>query len=341
MPSCLGLSPLTFSFGTELQNLAADLLIALRNLPAARLLPSKKGHSSLQLDILQLLSAVARGGPDIDCILPLLRAVLANSPDTEIWERVFDAVTELTPAPRPTASSLQETPLLRNTSSFANSSEHRKYVEDILREELGQLYVGLRGFHDAYFGGVAGLEAASEAFYKECLEGRDPLFDNGWRGWPRDANQDDVLVWFTAFVERLTSFAESRETATARRRRLLAKLNRPVGGSTAPPKVDIVFINNLPAKTGSRCHLSQILAPGELKSNASADRASEAWFDLGRYAREVLAAQDTRRFVLGFTLCGARMRIWEFDRLGGSRPTSSTSARTACGSYRQSSDFCG
>jgi len=47
--------------------------------------------------------------------------------------------------------------------------------------------------------------------------------------------------------------------------------------------------------------------------------ASKAWLDLGTYAREVLATQDTRRFVLGFTLCGLLMRIWEFDRLGGDR----------------------
>jgi hypothetical protein len=39
--------------------------------------------------------------------------------------------------------------------------------------------------------------------------------------------------------------------------------------------------------------------------------------DLGRYVREVLTAQDTRRFVLGFTLYGSIMRLGEFDRLGG------------------------
>jgi hypothetical protein len=31
----------------------------------------------------------------------------------------------------------------------------------------------------------------------------------------------------------------------------------------------------------------------------------------------VLTTQDTRHFVLGFTLCGSIMRLWEFDRLGG------------------------
>ncbi|KAH7119563.1 hypothetical protein B0J11DRAFT_534071, partial [Dendryphion nanum] len=56
----------------------------------------------------------------------------------------------------------------------------------------------------------------------------------------------------------------------------------PVQGSTALQKLDI----------------------GELKSNPQADK-------------EVLAAQDSRRFVLGFTLCGPLMRLWLFDRLGG------------------------
>jgi hypothetical protein len=47
---------------------------------------------------------------------------------------------------------------------------------------------------------------------------------------------------------------------------------------------------------------------GRAESNSSADKASKAWLDLGTYAREVLAAQDTRRFVLGFTICGSLMR---------------------------------
>ena len=57
--------------------------------------------------------------------------------------------------------------------------------------------------------------------------------------------------------------------------------------------------------------------PGELKSNLSADIYSKARLDLATYTREVLAAQDNRRFMLGFTLCGPLMRIWVFDRLGG------------------------
>jgi Fungal protein kinase len=92
----------------------------------------------------------------------------------------------------------------------------------------------------------------------------------------------------------------------------------PLQGSTAERKLDIGFVDDPKAASADlTCHWSQILVPGELKSNPSLDTASKAWLDLGRYIREVLAAQDTRRFCLGFTICGSVMRLWEFDRVGG------------------------
>jgi hypothetical protein len=89
--------------------------------------------------------------------MPLLNAVLNKQPDEVIWHAVYDAVTESTPPPRP-PSSFQQTPWLHNTGSFANSTEHGKYMDGVLKEELGQLYAGLPGFFEAYFGGVLDLE---------------------------------------------------------------------------------------------------------------------------------------------------------------------------------------
>ena len=90
-------------------------------------------------DLLNLNLAVYSDNFDIELIIPLLRAVLNNEPDEVIWNKVYTAVTESTP-PRP-ASSIQQTPWLRSTSSFANPTEHRKYVDDVLKEELGPMYV--------------------------------------------------------------------------------------------------------------------------------------------------------------------------------------------------------
>ena len=179
------------------------------------------------------------------------------------------------------------------------------------------MYVGLPRFYETFFGGVTGLDRASDAVFKKCVDGENPLFNDGWRGWPKDANQDGVLAWFAELSDKLAAFAEEQKLAPTDRRRPLAQPNQPIQGSTGERKLDIGFVNNPDAGKDSRCHWSQILVPGELKNNPSADIASKAWLDLGRYAREVLAAQDTRRFVLGFTLCGSLMRVWEFGRLGG------------------------
>lgn len=189
-------------------------------------------------------------------------------------------------------------------------------MDNVLEEELGPMYVGLPHFHETYFGDVLHLETASKTFFKDCSEGSNPLFSDGWNGWPGEAKRDDVLSWFAKFNEEVAAFAE-RYGPTPIYRRPLAKPDKPIDGSVGKRKIDIAFVSDPTATKDSRCHWGQILIPGELKSNPSADIKSEAWLDLSRYSREVFGAQSNRRFVLGFTLCGSLMRIWAFDRLGG------------------------
>ncbi|KAF7861835.1 hypothetical protein EAF04_007717 [Stromatinia cepivora] len=309
----------------ELQIITLVLLSALQTFSAARLLRSRSGKT-LSSGLINLNSAIDSDPDDFDfdCIKPLLNAALAVNPDDMlIWDQVYNVVTESTPPPRSIASHLQQTPLLRNTSSFPNSFEHRKYVDNILKEELGPMYVDIEDFHDIYFGDIVDLEMVSAAVFKMCMENdndNDPLFCKGWNGWPEDANQDDVLDWFAKISDKLAAFAKGYKSTPIRQRRPLARPNTPINGSPAIRKLDVGFVgfvNDPEATKDSKCHWSQILVPGELKSNPKADTASKAWLDLGTYAREVLAAQDTRRFVLGFTICGSLMRVWVFDRLGG------------------------
>lgn len=74
---------------------------------------------------------------------------------------------------------------------------------------------------------------------------------------------------------------------------------------------------NVPsANKDKKYQWDQILVPGELKSNPLRDEGSDARLNIATYAREVLTAQPTRRFLLAFTLCGGDMQLWEFDRLG-------------------------
>ncbi|KAJ8116066.1 hypothetical protein ONZ43_g4521 [Nemania bipapillata] len=135
------------------QNTTIDLLLALQQLRASRVF--RFSNKTLSSGLLSLASAVASNDFDYARVKPLLVAVIAKKCDEEVWDQVYNAVTESTPPPRPIASSLQQTPWLRNTVSFVNSSEHRKYVNDVLTEELGPMYAGLRNLNETYFGGVA------------------------------------------------------------------------------------------------------------------------------------------------------------------------------------------
>ncbi|OIW22201.1 hypothetical protein CONLIGDRAFT_687767 [Coniochaeta ligniaria NRRL 30616] len=192
-----------------------------------------------------------RGKCGVDRVKLLLRVVLDNSPDSEIWDRVSDATGESNPPPREIACSVQQTPSFRKTSSIADSSEYREDADKVLREELGPLCVGISGFHDTYFGDVAGLDTASEAFVDD---------------------ETNVLSWFTAFVERLGAFAEKRKPALAPRRTPNPKY---ISGSTARRKFNIGLVDSLDPSIGSKHHWSQVPVPGELKSNPSADTASQ------------------------------------------------------------------
>ena len=177
---------------TGRKNTLVDLLLALQSLPASRLLSSRRGNIPIRNDLLLLCSAILSGSFDTTRISPLLDAVLNKQHDEVIWNAVYDAVAESTPPPRP-ISSLPQTPWLRSTSSFANSNEHRKYVDDVLKDELGAMYVGVPGFFKAFFGNVASLEPAAQAILVKCKEINNPLYEeeSSWQSWPEGARERD------------------------------------------------------------------------------------------------------------------------------------------------------
>nr|ODN95481.1 hypothetical protein L204_04021 [Cryptococcus depauperatus CBS 7855] len=304
----------------DAQNVTWIFLRDLEVLPVSSLLQSKTpGHDTVKDDISRLISSVLSDDLDFDCIRSLLEIALSDNPeDALIWDLVAAAAATLnvTPPPRSMTPSSQQNPWLRGTSDFTYSTEYRQDIDRVLRGELGQLHVGLSSFHATFFGSVAGLETAAAAVFQSCTSGSDPLFREGWKGWPTNANEYVVIDWFKDVTANLADFAKGYSPPQTRRR-ILGEPSKPIKGSTSERKLDIGFVSDREAGRDARYHWSEILVPGELKSNPLADTNSKAWLDLGRCAREVFSAQDTRRFVLGFTLCGSLMRVWKFDRLGG------------------------
>ncbi|OTB13531.1 hypothetical protein K445DRAFT_320070 [Daldinia sp. EC12] len=307
--TCYSEEALDYLGNKDVQELVFPLLVTLQNLPVARLLPSRT-RGTLRGDLLRLGISLDSGDFDFGRVKPLLRVVISKKPDEEIWTQVYHAVTEST-SPRPIVSHLEEGPLSCDVDSLVNSSERRIDTDDVLREDFCPMYVDVPGFYEAFFGGIPGLESASIAIFEKCREGSNPLFREGWTGWPKDINEASILSWLETIIKQLMQWAQNdRQTPE---RGLWTKPNKPLDGSTARRKIDIAILSHPAALTD----WSQILIPGELKSSAKEDRHTGAWFDIGKHVREVFFTQDTRRFVLAFTLCESLMRVWEFDRLGG------------------------
>ncbi|KAK4177255.1 hypothetical protein QBC36DRAFT_212056 [Triangularia setosa] len=129
------------------QNLTIDLHSALQSFRVPHLFCSSGSGKDLFGDLLRLTSAVHFNDFGLSRIKPLLNAAYADYlDDALVWERVYDAVTDFIPPPRPIASSLQQAPWLPNTDNFANLSEHRKYVDNVLKEDIGSIYVDIQGF---------------------------------------------------------------------------------------------------------------------------------------------------------------------------------------------------
>ncbi|KAF2839987.1 hypothetical protein M501DRAFT_1010229 [Patellaria atrata CBS 101060] len=327
--------------GSEaLQDHALDLLSALQILPASRQLPSSSGGKNLFGDLSRLNQAINSGDFDIRSVIPLLRAVLKNESDTVIWEKVYDLVAEPTlttvakpstppPSGPPRTASFQQTPWSFNTGSFADTSELRKNVDPILKSEVeDNLRIDHPGVFNTFFGQIPQLREITSAVLQSFKDAESPLFKEevGWMEWPEECEETAVLQFLRGHIDRLLQFANEQGFRPSKRRRCISTPNKSIPGSVSKRKLDVGLAYNsndeLKESNDQSYDWSHILIPGELKSNPREDNHSSTWLDLVRYAREIFSAQDTRRFVLGFTLCGSVMRLWEFDRLGvvGSTP---------------------
>nr|KMM71460.1 hypothetical protein CPAG_07767 [Coccidioides posadasii RMSCC 3488] len=300
------------------------LLSILHGQDAAFNLRSKQGGQSVASELAGLFRHV-EGNFNYDIYQPLVQLVLEKAPDTDIWKAVLDLIdvvtqaTRITPPPRINLPVIQ-TPRSHTTSSLANSSEYRKDIDNVLKGELLRfLHADIPGFFEAFFGEIEGLGSTAQAVFDRCKAGEESLYteEGGWTGWPENAEEKCVLDWLVETMGTLVQFAEEHDPTQNIDRRPLAQPSRPVGGSTAKRKLDIAFVDDPNATENTRCHWSQILVPGELKNDQMYDTPLGARVDLGRYVREVLSAQDSRRFVPGFTLCGPFLRVWHFDRSGG------------------------
>ena len=87
-------------------------------------------------------------------------------------------------------------------------SKYRKYIDNILKEKLGPLYIGIPSLYKVFFREVEGLKVVNVAVFKKCKEGDNLLYTKkgGWRGWPKSIKESKVLEWFDKLIKSLLNF---------------------------------------------------------------------------------------------------------------------------------------
>ena len=58
-------------------------------------------------------------------------------------------------------------------------SKYKKYINNVLKKELGPLYIGISNLYKVFFREVKGLKEVSAIIFKKCKEGNNLLYTKG------------------------------------------------------------------------------------------------------------------------------------------------------------------
>ena len=305
------------------RSLARRLIYALLGQEAAQELQSKLSNTTLSDDLAAIYPQVILAAFNIDCIIPLCTLVIDKAADKAIWNAVFDLIAQTKPTRLPTtppnsgpgfASAFRNTPNTFNSGGFQNTSEPVERVRDVLKWELNSnLELDHPDFIATYLGEIPQVEDAATAVFDKCCEGEDPLYTTGytWRGW-EERDEKGVQRSLEECVSTFMKFLDKAGIEPPSQRRFVPSPNNPIPG-WVKRKPDLCVATC--AGESKIASWRQVLVPIELKPSGQ-DGLERTWSDVMKLAREIFRHQDSRRFVLGLTLCGSTMRLWEFDRLG-------------------------
>jgi hypothetical protein len=166
-----------------LKNIIFDLFLALQNLIIIRYLPSPNRRGIFFGDFIKFASIIDSDNFDIKFIIPILNKINKNEFDKIILNTIYNFITESIFFLRQISYSHQ-IPISFNTGSFVNTSENRKYFNNMLKEEFDlSLYINISDFFDIFFDEVANLTSITDIIFKKYKGGKDPLYNKKEDSW--------------------------------------------------------------------------------------------------------------------------------------------------------------
>ncbi|KAA8902846.1 hypothetical protein FN846DRAFT_920128 [Sphaerosporella brunnea] len=209
-----------------------------------------------------------------------------------------------------------------------SSNATREQMDPVLLSELaGAVSRNVPGFEDAFF---PASEAMRQLFGWAVDTG---VYDAGasrWRSWPASPTEGNVLAFFQRVVDnallgklcdvtgvRVYPYVPSNSVLIRggdcrRKTDLLMSTCIPDGPALPTADIALNFATLQRTQYDWRC----IRIVGELKANPDESDSDSTLAQLANYVREMFNAQPSRRWVHVFTLCGANLRAWLFDRSG-------------------------
>ncbi|KAG9249704.1 serine/threonine-protein kinase Sgk2 [Emericellopsis atlantica] len=275
----------------------ASLLSALVASPAAFSLPSPDESGSVAVKLLSILQCTQQ-------FHPLVRHVIDDSPDIDVWEAVFtviDSLSTLTPPPSGIAPTFKGTPIKTSSSRLADS-ETRDVVEGELFFEIKDCtFRNVKGFCDKFFDPKR-WRKEQKAMLREMMTAHD---GKRWTDFPTPSDEKPVWDWFRSLEERFLADASYKLHTTKTAHQFQERKGQ----------MDVFF--QTPAKkTDGTFWYKHVLVVGEQKKSYDTGRFKADLLQITRYVRGVFADQPTRRFVHAFSLCASTMELWVFDRSG-------------------------
>lgn len=285
------------------------------------------GSSSLVLpdrkladDLNEIIATIFQKNFNAEHFLPLLNGYSKSKLGSLFWEFFPTLVVEYKPL---LEQDSVKYPALLKLKSFPGDRDYMRYIGKILENELGQIHHECSNFFSSLFQTIPNLVSAAKKVHEICTQGEEPLYFEsnimtcGWKTMAPNREEDADWRWLSAIVEKIGAIADKHVDIGRKIRKMpITHPKTKVQGSTDGPKLEVGFDRNPNAGRLSFCDWSQICIPGELRTFKSEVVPELDWLDFGRYAKRVLAAQETRRFVIGFTIHWSYMTIWKFDRDG-------------------------
>ncbi len=265
-------------------------------------LHSKTGSGDLVSELATLFRRVGNGDFNYQQYRPLSLLVIKNASDLDIWNAVFDLIRSVSRKTPPTSipPSFNGTPVIYSSASMQGDEQTKRLLEISLFDEIKNCtYRNVGDFFTKYFEGREWSKQSKEIY--EAV--KDRHVDSRRIKFPDPPDEGAVWEWLLGIQdEYLTNACGIYYTTSA-----ITELV----GAEARRQLDF-FVKRRTDAVDTSHDWKDVRVIGEHR--VSQKEWKRKFLQIGRYVRDVFSVQPTRRFVHAFTLLGATMELWVFDR---------------------------